>query len=137
MLPLALFAVLLLAGVVLLVRQVILPAVQLIRLRRTGTRLSAQVIDNAPETLAPGKGAALRPVVRYLVDGRRHEGPLANLVSNQGLDVGRAIDVVIDPEAPSQPWAVEEGTWPLGAAWYPVMILVGLAGLWLSVARIR
>lgn len=137
MLPLALFALLCVVGVVLLVRQVIVPWIRFLLLRRGGVRLAAEVVDNDAQPLGSGKGAVLRPVVRYQVDGVRHVGTLENLVSNRTMELGRAIDILVDPARPNEPWAADEGTPPLGAYWYPIMVLIGIAGVWVSVARIR
>ena len=75
------------------------------KLRRVGTRITGEVIDNEARSRSYYGGYYLYPVVRYSLDGKWKEGTLRNWQGK--IDLGSNIDLIVDPKEPWSPMAVD------------------------------
>ncbi|MER6072901.1 DUF3592 domain-containing protein [Streptomyces sp. NPDC001817] len=77
--------------------------VTLRQVRPTALELSAEVIDNSATRSGKPGAYFLTPVVRYYVDGKRHEAEIANPSFGRPADVGSSMTVLVSPDHPYSP----------------------------------
>ncbi|WP_163567273.1 DUF3592 domain-containing protein [Fodinicola feengrottensis] len=68
------------------------------RIRRSGIRVTGEVIGDDPRSRGSSGGYLLVPIVRYDIDGKQTEAPVAN--STDKREVGDRLDLVVDPAKP-------------------------------------
>ncbi|MEU5538977.1 hypothetical protein [Streptomyces sp. NPDC020362] len=74
--------------------------VTLRQVRPTAIELSAEVIGNSATRSGKPGAYILPPVVRYYVDGKRHETEIANPAFGRPVDVGSSMTVLVSPDSP-------------------------------------
>uniref|UniRef100_UPI002FCDC415 DUF3592 domain-containing protein n=1 Tax=Kribbella monticola TaxID=2185285 RepID=UPI002FCDC415 len=77
-------------------------------LRRTGIRVTGEVIDNDAQSRPYYGGALLYPVVRYQLNGTMHQGTIRNWIGK--LELGSGVPLLIDPADPYSPAAADRDT---------------------------
>jgi uncharacterized protein DUF3592 len=77
-------------------------------LRRTGIRVTGEVIDNDAQNRPYYGGALLYPVVRYQLNGTMHQGTIRNWVGK--IELGSGVPLLIDPDDPYSPAAADRDT---------------------------
>jgi hypothetical protein len=97
-------------------------------LRRTGVRVTGEVIDNEAKDRPYYGGALLYPVVRFQLDGKMHEGTIRNWIGK--LELGSGIPLLVDPEDPYFPAAADRDTIMRGLVASIITLLVALLLTW-------
>jgi hypothetical protein len=73
------------------------------KIRPTALEVSGEVVGRS--SISSGNAGAYysTPVVRYYINGKSHEAPIANPVFRRPAEVGTSMTILVSPDHPSTP----------------------------------
>jgi hypothetical protein len=97
-------------------------------IRRTGVRVTGEVIDNDAQNRPYYGGALLYPVVRYQLDGKMHQGTVRNWIGK--VELGSGLPLLVDPDDPYLPAAADRDSTVRGLAAGLITLVLALLLTW-------
>ncbi|MFD7157578.1 DUF3592 domain-containing protein [Kribbella sp. NPDC059898] len=92
--------------------------------RRTGRRITGEVVDNEARNRSYYGGYLLYPVVRYELDGKQYRGTVRNWQGK--IELGSGLPLLVDPEDPYSPAVADRDSLGRGLAISLFMLAVAL-----------
>jgi hypothetical protein len=93
--------------------------------RRTGQRITGEVVDNEARSRAYYGGSLLYPVVRYQLGSKEYRATVRNWVGK--IELGSGVPVLVDPDDPYSPAVADRDSLGRGLLVSVVMLVVLLA----------
>ncbi|GAA1661732.1 hypothetical protein GCM10009765_09080 [Fodinicola feengrottensis] len=105
------------------------------RIRRSGIRVTGEVIGDDPRSRGSSGGYLLVPIVRYDIDGKQTEAPVAN--STDKREVGDRLDLVVDPANRWEPWVLYHNMFSQSLVIYAIGLLVAAGFTWWAITALQ